>query len=207
MNEINISLERIREGKILSSPKLDIQLIKIGSISYAVISAHDDMVFFAFSSSQLTRYLSQLKGIKIIDVKLVKQSPITGDESDETNVLHLKLSDAKIAVLNKYDHLYEMDPVILKESKSVLVSAHKQWGLPAMSIAGFMLFTDRLIRTIEDIAEEGQHGYLVSVLWSDYRLALEATGSSETDRVCVEGEFLSFSVKRFAHGLYIFDHA
>ena len=76
-----------------------------------------------------------------------------------------------------------------------------------MSIAGFMLFTDRLIRTIEDIAEEGQHGYLVSVLWADYRLALESTGSNETDRVCVEGEFLAFSVKRFAHGLFVFDHA
>lgn len=207
MNEIKISLERIRDGKVLSNPRLDVQLIKIGSTSYAVFSAHDNMAFFAFSSSQLTRYLAQLEGKEIIDVKLVNQTPITGDESDETRVLQLKLSNAKIAVLNKYDHLYEMDPVILKESNFLLVSAHKQWGLPAMSIAGFMLFTDRLIRTIEEIADEGQHGYLISVLWSDYRLALEATGANETDRICVEGEFISFSVKRFAHGLYIFDHA
>jgi hypothetical protein len=206
MNEIKISLDRIRDGKIISNPRLDIQLIRVGSISYAVFSAHDNMAFFAFSSSQLTRYLSQLEGKDIIDVKLVNQGPITGDESDETKVLQLKLSNAKIVVLNKYDHLYEMDPVILEESNSVLVSAHKQWGLPAMSIAGFMLFTDRLIRTIEDIAEEGQHGYLVNVLWADYRLTLESTGSNETDRVCVEGEFISFSVKKFAHGLYVFDH-
>jgi hypothetical protein len=64
-----------------------------------------------------------------------------------------------------------------------------------------------MIHTIEDIAEEGQHAYLVNVLWSDYRLALEATGLSETERISVEGEFLAFSVKRFAHGLYVFAHA
>jgi|GEM_PF-2064724 len=207
MNQINIPLDRILDGRILSNPKLDIQLIRVGSISYAIFSAHDNMAFFTFSSSQLTRYLAQLDGEEIIDVKLVSQSPITGDESDETRVLQLKLSNAKIAVINKYDHIYVMDPIILEESNSILISAHKQWGLPAMSIAGFMLFTDRLIRTIEEVAEEGQHGYLVSVLWADYKLALESTGSNETDRVCVEGEFISFSVKRFAHGLYVFDHA
>jgi serine/threonine protein phosphatase 1 len=38
----------------------------------------------------------------------------------------------------------------------------------------------------------------------DWRL-IESTLPYE--RICVEGEFMSFSVKRFAHGLFIFDYA
>ena len=207
MNEINISLDRIRQGEILSNPKMDIQLRRIGKISFAVTSAYDGSVFLAFASSELARYLAQLGSKEILDVKLLNQTPITGDETDETKILQLKLSDGRVLVLNKYDHIYEMEPVILEKPDPILISAHKQWALPPQSIAGVMLLTERMVRTIEDIADEGQHAYLVSVLWSDYRLTLEATGQSEEQRISVEGEFISYTVNRFAHGLYVFDHA
>jgi len=206
MNEININEGRLDGSILLSTPGMDIALRKIGHISYGITEKGNGLRF-AFASAELTKYLSRRKDRKIYDVKLLKQYPIVGYEEDETNVLRLKFDDAKVALLDKYDHIYEFEPVILEQGGSILTSAHKQWGLPAQGIAGLMLLTRRMIHTIEDVADEGQHGYLVSVLWSDYKLALESTGSNETDRVCVEGEFITFSVKRFAHGLYVFDHA
>jgi len=206
MNEINISEERLNGAKLLSLPGLDISLWKIGHITYA-ITEKDQGMRFAFASAELTKYLARQKPKRITDVKLLKQSPIIGYEEDETNVLRIKFSDAKIATLDKYDHVYEFEPIILEEGESILTSAHKQWGLPADGIAGLMLLTRRMINTIEDIADEGQHAYLINVLWKEYRLAVESSDADEFERICIEGEFIAFSVKRFAHGLFVFDYA
>lgn len=206
MNEININEERLDGSTLLSSPGIDIGLRKIGHISYAITEREYGMRF-AFSSAELTKFLSRRKNRKITDVKLLKQYPIVGYDEDETNVLQLKFDNAKIVTLNKYDHVYEFEPVILETGESILVSAHKQWGLPADGIAGLMLLTRRMINTIEDIADEGQHAYLINVLWKEYRLAIEDSGTDEFERICIEGEFISFSVKRFAHGLFVFDYA
>ena len=206
MNEINVNEERLDGSTLLSSPGIDIGLWKIGHISYAITEKGYGMRF-AFASAELTKYLARRKAKKITDVKLLRQSPIVGYEDDETNILRIKFDDAKIATLNKYDHVYEFEPIILERGQSILTSAHKQWGLPADGIAGLMLLSSRMIHTIEDIADEGQHAYLISVLWKEYRLAIENSGADEFDRICIEGEFMSISVKRFAHGLFVFDYA
>ena len=206
MNEINISEERLKGSTLLSVPGLDISLWKIGHITYAITEKGQGMRF-AFASAELTKYLARQKPKRITDVKLLKQSPIFGYAEDETNVLRIKFSDSKIATLDKYDHLYEFEPIIFEQGESILTSAHKQWCLPADGIAGLMLLTRRMINTIEDIADEGQHAYLINILWKEYRLALEKSGDDEFDRICVEGEFMAFSVKRFAHGLFVFDYA
>lgn len=205
MNEINISADRLGESTFISSPLMDIGLHKIGAITYAITEKGDGLRF-AFASSELTKYLARKNDWKITDVKLLKQYPIIGYEEDETLVLRLKFSDGKIAILDKYDHLSEFVPVVLEKGESILTSAHKQWGLPAESCAGVMLLTKRMIDTIEDIADEGQHAYLISVLWKEYRLALKSSGSDEFERLSIEGEFMAFCVKRFAHGLFVFDH-
>jgi hypothetical protein len=206
MNEINIDENRLSGSTFLTSPLLDIALHKIGAITYA-ISEKGYGLRFAFASAELTKYFGRMDDFKITDVKLLKQHPIVGYEEDETLVLRLKLSDARIVTLDKYDHVYEYEPVILEQGESILTSAHKQWGLPADSFAGLMLLTRRMILTIEDIANEGQHAYLINVLWREYRLAVDQSGADEFERLSVEGEFMAFSVKRFAHGLFIFDHA
>lgn len=206
MNEININEGRLDGSTLLSTAGTDIALRKIGHISYGITEKGYGLRF-AFASAELTKYLARRKSQKIKDVKLLKQYPIVGYDEDETNVLRLKFDDAKVALLDKYDHIYEFEPVILEQGESILTSAHKQWALPANGIAGLMLLTRRMIHTIEDIADEGQHAYLVNILWKEYRLAIETSGADEYERICVEGEFLSFSVKRFAHGLFVFDHA
>ena len=206
MNEINISEERLKGSTLLSVPGLDIGLWKIGHITYAITEEGQGMRF-AFASAELTKYLARQRPKRITDVRLLKQSPIIGYDEDVTNVLRIKFSDAKIATLDKYDHLYEFEPIILEQGESILTSAHKQWGLPADGIAGLMLLSSRMIHTIEDIADEGQHAYLINILWKEYRLAVESNGADEFERICVEGEFMAFSVKRFAHGLFVFDYA
>ena len=205
MNEIIISENRLSESTFITSPLVDIALHKIGAISYAITEKGNGMRF-AFASSELTKYLARRQDQKITDVKLLKQSPVIGYEEDETLILRLKLGNGKVVMLNKYDHLFEYEPVILEEGEGILTSAHKQWALPADSVAGLMLLSQRMIHTIEDIAEEGQHSYLIHLLWREYRLALEISGDDECERLCVEGEFMAFSVKRFAHGLFVFDH-
>jgi len=206
MNEINVSEDRISGSTFITSPMLDIALHKIGAITYGITEKGRGLRF-AFASAELTKYLTRRKTKKITDVKLLRQYPLIGYEEDETNLLWLKFDDARIATLNKYDHVYEYEPTILEQGESILLSAHKQWGLPADGIAGLMLLTRRMINTVEDIAEEGQHAYLISVLWKEYRLAVENSGADEFERICVEGEFMAFSVKRFAHGLFVFDYA
>lgn len=206
MNEININEGRLDGSTLLSSPGMDIVLRKIGHISYGITEKGYGLRF-AFASAELTKYLARRKTLKIIDVKLLKQSPVVGYEEDETNILRLRFDDSKVVIIDKYDHLYEFEPVILEQGESILISAHKQWALPAQGIAGLMLLTRRMIDTIEDIADEGQHAYLINILWKEYRLAIENSGADEYERICVEGEFMSFSVKRFAHGLFVFDHA
>lgn len=206
MNEINISEERLKNSTLLSSPGLDNELRRLGHITFGVFTKADGLRF-AFASSELVKYLERRKGKKITDVRLLSQTAIVGDEVDDTKVLRLKFSDARVATLDKYDHLYEYEPIIAREVSSYLISPHKQWGLPPHGIAGLMLLTERMVHTIEDLADEGQHAYLIKVLWDDYRLALEDSGGDEFEQINVEGEFLSFSVKRFAHGLFIFDYA
>jgi hypothetical protein len=205
MNEININEGRLDGSILLSTAGMDIALRKIGHISYGVTEKGYGLRF-AFASAELTKYLARRKKRKIIDVKLLKQYPIVGYEEDETNILRLRFDDSKVALLDKYDHVYEFEPVILERGESILVSAHKQWALPANGVAGLMLLTRRMIHTIEDIADEGQHAYLINILWKEYRLAVETSRADEFERICVEGEFMSFSVKRFAHGLFVFDH-
>lgn len=206
MNEININEGRLDGATRLSSIGMDIGLWKIGHISYAVTEKGYGLRY-AFASAELTKYLSRRKTTKITDVKLLKQFPVVGYEEDETHVLKLKFSDAKIATLDKYDYLYEFEPIIREQGNSILTSAHKQWGLPPNGIAGLMLLSSRMIHTIEDIADEGQHAYLINILWKEYRLAIENSGADEFERICIEGEFMAFSVKRFAHGLFVFDYA
>ena len=206
MNEININEGCLDGSTLISAPGIDIGLWKIGHISFAITEKGYGMRF-AFASAELTKYLARREQYKITDVKLLKQYPIVGYEDDETNILRLKFDDAKVALLDKYDHIYEFEPIILERGESILTSAHKQWGLPAQGIAGLMLLTSRMIHTIEDIADEGQHAYLICILWKEYRLAVENSGADEFERICVEGEFMSFSVKRFAHGLFVFDYA
>jgi len=206
MQEININEERLDGSTLLSIPGIDIGLWKVGHITYAITEKGHGMRF-AFSSAELTKYFSRRKSSKITDVKLLKQTPIVAYEEDETHVLRLRFSDAKIATIDKFDHVYEFEPIILEEGESILTSAHKQWGLPADGIAGLMLLTRRMINTVEDIADEGQHAYLVQILWKEYRLAIENTGADESERICVEGEFMSFSVKRFNGVLFVFDYA
>jgi len=205
MNEINIDEGRLESSTLLSIPGIDIALWRIGHITYGITEKGYGLRF-AFSSSELTKYLSRRKNHKITDVKLLKQYPLVGYEEDETNILWLKFDNAKVTFLDKYDHIYEFEPVIMERGESILTSAHKQWGLPADGIAGLMLLSSRMIHTIEDIADEGQHAYLISIIWKEYRLAVENAGADEFERICVEGEFMSFSVKRFAHGLFVFDH-
>lgn len=205
MNEINISEGRLNESTFITSPLLDIALHKVGAISYAV-SEKGYGLRFAFASAELSKFLSHRNKRKITDVKLLKQMPIIGYEEDETLVLRLKFAGGRVVTLDKYDHLFEYEPVILEEGESILTSAHKQWGLPSESFAGLMLLTQRMIHTVEDIADESQHAYLINVLWKEYRLAVEDSGADEFERICVEGEFMSFSVNRFAHGLFVFDH-
>jgi len=206
MNEINITEERLKGSTLLSNPGADIGLWKIGHITYALTEKGYGMRF-AFTSAELPKYLARNKKSKITEVKLFKQTPVVAYEEDETHVLKLRFSDAKIATIDKYDHVYEFKPIILEKGESILTSAHKQWGLPADGIAGLMLLTRRMINTIEDIADEGQHAYLIQILWKEYRLAIECSGADEFERISVEGEFMSFSVKRFAHGLFVFDYA
>jgi hypothetical protein len=205
MNEINISEDRLSESTFLTSPLLDIALHKIGAITYAITEKNCGMRF-AFSSAELTKFLTSREELKINDVKLLKQTPVIAYEEDETLILRLKLNDGTVMILNKYDHIYLYEPVVLEKGESILTSAHKQWGLPADSFAGLMLLTRRMINTIEDIADETQHGYLISVLWKEYRLAVESSRADECDRLCIEGEFMAFSVKRFVGGLFVFDH-
>lgn len=206
MNEINISEERLKNSTLLSSPGLDIELRRIGHITFAVCDRNDGMRY-AFASAELANYLGRCGTIKVTDVKLFKQTAVVGDESGDTLLLRLKLANAKIITLDNNDHIHQFEPVIARDLSSSLISPHRQWGLPPHGIAGIMLLSERLVLTIEDIADEGQHAYLIQVLWNDYQLALKVSGTSEHDRICVEGEFMTFSVKEFAHGLLIFDHA
>ncbi|PXA05736.1 hypothetical protein DDZ13_02375 [Coraliomargarita sinensis] len=206
MNEINISEDRLSESTIFTSPLLDIALHKVGAITFAITEKSYGLRF-AFASAELAKYLERQQNPNITDVKLLRQHPVVGYEEDETLILRLKLDRGKVVMLNKYDHIYEYEPIILEEGDGILTSAHKQWGLPAESVAGLMLLTRRMIQTVEDIADEGQHSYLIHVLWQEYRLALEISGCSEAERISVEGEFMAFSVKRFTGELFVFDHA
>jgi hypothetical protein len=207
MNEITLSEDRFADSTLISQPGLEIELRQIGSITFGLVTRSDGTPRFAFASAELAAYLAKRKDKRIIDVKLMQQTPIWGEEIDETKILRLKFSDARIITLDKYDHLYEFEPILSREISHALISPHKQWGLPPLSFAGLMLLTERMVSIIEDLADEGQHAYLIKILWDDYRLAIDESGANEFDQINIEGEFMDFSVKRFAHGLFIFDNA
>lgn len=206
MTPVTIPVERFLNAELISASGLEIELRKVGRITFAVCLKNDHAHWHAFSSSELATALSKQQSNMIIDVKLLNQTPVYGEDIDHTNILRLKFANSTIITVDKYDHVYTFSPSIERAKQVKLISPHKQWGLPPLSIAGVMLFTQRMIEAVESIAEEGQHAYLVKVLWDDYRLVAKEY-ADEDAQISVEGEFLAFTVKRFAHGLYIFDLA
>lgn len=206
MTPVTITHECFHASKLISPKGLEVELRQVGRITFAVCYKNDNEHWHAFSSSELATVLSKRRGNKIIDVKLLQQTPVFGNEIDLTHVLRLKFADATIMTVDKYDHVYTFSPVAQKAKQLKLISPHKQWGLPPLSIAGVMLLTQRMIEAVESIADEGQHAYLIKVLWDDYKLVAKDYADEDAP-ISVEGEFLSYTVKRFAHGLFIFDLA
>lgn len=206
MNEIKIPLERLENSELISHPQCLAELRRVGPVAFALRTQDDGKWPFAFASSALAQFLKGLKS-KIIDVRLLLQTPLVGDEIDETKILRLKLGNARIAILDKYDHLYEFEPSTEVDPRGHLTSPVKLWGLPPMSHAGFMLMTERMVSLVDSLAEEGQFHHLVYVMWRDFQLAMENTDWNEDDVITVEGEFMCFSVRRFAFGMFVFDHA
>jgi hypothetical protein len=206
MNEFKISLERLERSELISHSRCLVELRRVGAVAFAIKTRDDGQWRFTFTSAALAKFLEKLE-TSILDVRLLSQTPIVGDESDETKILRLRLGDAKIIILNKYDHLYEYEPSTNVDPRGKLISPVKLWGLPPLSHAGRMLITERMATLIENLAEEGQFHHLIFVLWRDYQLAVNDITPNENDVITVEGEFMTFSVRPFAFEMLIFDLA
>ena len=206
MNEFKISLERLERSELISHPKCLVELRRASPVAFAIKTRDDGQWRFTFASAALAKFLKELK-TKITDVRLLSQTPIIADESDETKILRLRLGDARIVQLDKYDHLYVFEPSTDVDPRGKLISPVKLWGLPALSHAARMLMTERMVSLVENLAEEGQYYQLIHVLWRDFQLAVNDTDQNENDIVTVEGEFMTFSVRPFAFEMFIFDLA
>lgn len=206
MNEFKISLERLERSKLISHPRCLVELRRAGAVAFAIKTRDDDQWPFTFVSAALAKFLKKLK-TKIIDVRLLLQTPIIGDEIDETKILRLRLGNARIVILDKYDHLYEFEPSTDIDPRGKLVSPVKLWGLPPLSHAGRMLMTERMVSLVENLAEEGQYHHFVYVLWRDFQLAADEAHRGEDEVITVEGEVMMFSVRPFAFEMFVFDLA
>lgn len=206
MNEFKISSERLERSELISHPKCLVELRRAGAVVFAVRTRDDGKWPFTFASAALAKFLERLK-TKIIDVRVLLQTPIVGDEIDQTKILRLRLGNAAIIQLDKYDHLYEFQPSFDVDPMGHLISPVKEWGLPPLSHAGRMLMTARLVALVDSLAEEGQYHHLVYVLWRDYQLAVRETDHDAEDAIAVEGEFMTFCVRPFAFEMFIFDLA
>lgn len=204
MNQVSISKERLKSSELISHPKSAIQLRKVGDITFALCDSRTDELMLGFSSSALVRYLGSRERLQIINVRLVSQKVIIGLEPDDYLVLSMRLKDATLITLDEQDYIYESSPFISTHERGTLISPSKMWALPPEGCYARMLLTERMVHFLENLAEEGQHAHLVSMLWKEYELARD---KSEPDRrLSIEGEFMSYSVMAFAHGLVLFDH-
>lgn len=206
MNEFKISLERLERSELISHSKCLVELRRAGAVAFAIRTRDDGQWPFTFASAALAKFLKELK-TKITDVRLFSQTPIVGDESDETRILRLRLGDGRIIQLDKYDHLYIFEPSTDVDPRGKLISPVKLWGLPPLSHAARMLMTERMVSLVDTLAEEGQYYHLIHVLWRDFQLAVDDTNLNERDVITVEGEFMTFSVRLFAFEMLIFDLA
>lgn len=205
MNEISkIDPHRIETGRNFSTPMAQQVLIQAGGIVFAVCERTSLKLLYGFASSTLARFLAETKKIQISDAQIIHQSIHIGCETESERILQLKVTDGSLVIVNSYDHLYLSTPYVSIRDRGKLLNPSQVWGLTANGFMSYMLLTERMVDFLECRAQDGQHGHLLKVLWREYQLATEHT---EQRTVSIEGEFLDFSAREFAHGLVIFDTA
>lgn len=204
MNEININLNRLKTGKNHSAPKARRLLMQAGGIAFGILERKYMTLLYGFASASLARYIAESQQIKVEDAIVLKQRLIVGPEEEPRLALHLKLLDGCHLTLDCYDHIYHCTPYVSLRDNGRLLSPNKVWGLPAHGYMGFMLLTERMVDFLEDRAKDGQHAHLLRVLWREYEICSKRFSDRQLN---IEGEFVEFTARPFAHGLIIFDTA
>lgn len=203
MNEINISNDRIETAAVLSTAASPVQLRRIEKNLFAVTSPTLDEPSYVFDSPALGRYLDQ-QHPTINAVALVKLCSLVGRNENWQLKLEIGLSNGHHLTLDQKDQLFEAAPVKGVVSDSVLQSPVQVWGLAAELPFACMLLTKRLVESIDTLANDGQHSYLLNVLWKEYeRAADEAAEGSRTQTI--DGEFMRFTARPFHRHLVVFD--
>lgn len=203
MNEIKIDPHRLESGALLSNPRSSRLLIQAGGIAFGICQRSNMKLLYGFASSSLARFVAESKNIEAEDALIINQMTTIGPEEESETVLKIIMSDGSLLILDSYDHIYRCTPYVSCRDRGRLLSPNKVWGLPAQNYMAYMLLTERMIDFLETRANDGQHAHLLKILWREYQLATEHT--EQKQQVSIEGEFLDFTAREFAHGLVIFD--
>jgi hypothetical protein len=205
MNEININPSRIEKAPCISCATASQQLRRIAKITFAITSSKDENTSFAFASQALADYLHTHQP-EITEARLVYESGHPLDAADNKRILHLDLKSGERLHLNEHDQLRVSQRYQTKQRHIGIYSPYKLWQLPKQVYLCQMLVTERMFHFLEDLGDDGQHAYLLNILWKEYQLHLEQHGAS-ADRQKIQGEFMSFSAKTFSKGFVLFDFA
>lgn len=205
MNEANVSIDRIASSEVISQPRSGLQLRRIEGTVFAVTEPTLEGYSYVFESPALRRYIEKFQP-SICSVALIHQREVVGENENNQMRLELGLDDGHFVILNEKDQVFVAVPMADNINDSALQSPVKVWGLPAQLPYACMLLTKRLAETLDSLADDGQHAYLLNVLWKEYKLALsEAEQAEQTHRI--NGEFMRFSARPFQRFLVLFDRA
>lgn len=205
MNEANVSIDRIASSEVISQHRSELQLRRIEGTVFAVTEPTLEEPSYVFESPGLRRYIDRYHP-SICSVALIHQREVAGKSENNQMRLELGLSDGNLLILNEKDQVFEATPMTDKTNHSILQSPVQVWGLPAQLPYASMLLTKRLVETLDSLAADGQHAYLLNVLWKEYELAHgEAEQAEQTHRI--NGDFMRFSARPFQRFLVLFDRA
>lgn len=205
MNEINISLSRIEKASYISCATAAQQLRRIAKITFAITFSKDENASFAFASQALADYLHTHQA-EISEAHLVYESGHPHDVANNKRILHLDLKSGERLHLNEHDQLWVSQRYHNKQRHIGIYSPYKLWQLPKQAYLCQMLVTERMFHFLEDLGDDGQHAYLLNILWKEYQLHLDRHGAC-ADGQKIHGEFMSFRAKAFSQNFVLLDFA
>ena len=206
MKEYNIDITRLHEANLLTHRISRLELHQMGKVTFFIREPVSDQVIYAFTSPALGRFITTSQALDIQDVQLVLEQKIPGD-GEQKKVLKLTLNTREIIVIDEEDLIFKAQPLHPRplEYTGRLLTPCQLWGGEPMSYLSLILLTDRLVDTIEDIAQGGNQLELIDVIWREYQRDLKAGRISLKMRHKISGEFLEFTAKRVGGLLVVFD--
>lgn len=203
MNELNISLSKIKQAKCLGPENCEPQLYQLSPITFAIYEQQSETIIIAFASPILAECLDRLGAPKINRATCVKITQLVEAAPPPERAIRLLLADNRTIALSSDDSIAIETTFRSQYSRDIrLLSPHRIWGQSSFQPLDCMLLTPRIAQVLNEISSQNNQLELAATLWRDYQFAIHCSANKTHE---IDGDFMTFTARCFSGYLIVFD--